>query len=154
MGITRRCTDEQHVRTGQCVGARRIPKRRKTATTKTATSKPKLYIPKRLDEVMSAEDIVRGQRFTKATHERFKAKKSKHRKRLQREVAKQSLLGRDVARFMRECGLEKLPMCLLRGVNDDWDCDLPRIRVDSAISFWTFCSAISRRGRTTCHTRT
>jgi len=99
------------------------PKRKKAAT-----PKPKLYIPERLDEVMCAEDIVRGQRFTKATYERFKATKNKYRKWLQREVAKQSLVGRDVARFMRERGLEKLPKFHLRGVNDDWDCDLPRIR--------------------------
>ena len=88
-----------------------------------------IFIPVKLSDVMDKKYIIRRQKYTQATWQRYKAKKGKYRKWLLKEIEKQSSIGMDAKRQMRAANTNMpVPRHHLRAIKQEWDCDLPRIR--------------------------
>eukprot|EP00488_Nonionellina_sp_1-RS-2012_P002303 TRINITY_DN435_c0_g1_i3.p1 TRINITY_DN435_c0_g1~~TRINITY_DN435_c0_g1_i3.p1 ORF type:complete len:248 (-),score=98.17 TRINITY_DN435_c0_g1_i3:125-784(-) len=57
----------------------------------------------------------------------MKETQDKHRKRLLKAIKKESTIGLELKREMKQNGSNHLPRYHLQSINSDWDCDLPRI---------------------------
>eukprot|EP01083_Nonionella_stella_P176698 618932_1 len=86
------------------------------------------FIPVQLTDVMDPKFIIRRQKYTKNTYERRRCTIDKYRKWMVKEVERESATGVDIKLQMAANNSDYLPKFHLRGVNREWDCDLPRIR--------------------------
>ncbi len=85
------------------------------------------FILVKLHNIMDKKYIIRRQKYTKETCERYKLTRDKYRKRLQKEVKNETTIGMELKREMKYSKTKSLPKYHLRSINKDWDCDLPRI---------------------------